>query len=79
MYHKTHGTTIDDAEDVDFVTSMYNLLEYSSNYSETKGSLWIYSKYEAANFNVDIANTDVFKFFKCRNKLFGNTEADGAN
>ena len=26
------GTTIDDAEDLDLVMPMYNLLEYSSNY-----------------------------------------------
>ena len=39
---------------------MYNLIEYSSNYSETTKSLWFYSKKEATNFNNDIANTDDF-------------------
>ena len=34
---KIDGTTINDAEDL--VMSMYNLLEYSSNYSGTTGSL----------------------------------------
>ena len=28
---------------------MYNLLEYSSNYSGTTGILWFYSKNEATN------------------------------
>ena len=28
---------------------MYNLIEYSSNYFETIGSLWFYSKDEATN------------------------------
>ena len=32
------GTTIDDDENLDLVILMYNLLEYSSNYSETIGS-----------------------------------------
>ena len=41
---------------------MYNLTEYSSNYSETTGSLRFYSKDEATNFNPDISNTDDFKF-----------------
>ena len=41
---KIDGTTIDDAEDLDLVTLMYNLLEYSSNYSETTGSLWFFLK-----------------------------------
>ena len=29
------GTTIDDAENLDLLMSMYNLIECSSNYSET--------------------------------------------
>ena len=41
---KVHGTTIDDAEDLHLVMPMYNLTEYSSNYSATTGSLWFYSK-----------------------------------
>ena len=44
--------------------SIFNLIEYSSNYSETTGSLWFYSNGEAINFNVDIANTNNFKCFK---------------
>ena len=31
---KINGATIDDAENLDFVMSVYNLIEYSSNYSE---------------------------------------------
>ena len=58
---------------------MYNLLEYGSNYSETIGSLWFYSKDEATNFNTDIANNNNFKYFEYKNKLLGNTVADGAN
>ena len=30
---KINGTTIDDAEDLDLVMPMFNLIEYSSNYS----------------------------------------------
>ena len=66
---KIDETTIDDAEDLDLVMSMYNLREYSSNYSETAGSLWVYSKDEATNFNADIANDDNFKSFKYKAKL----------
>ena len=32
------GKTINDAQDLDLGTPMYNLIEYSSNYSETTGS-----------------------------------------
>ena len=51
-------TAIDDAENLNLVMPMYNLIVYSSNYSETTGNLWFYSKDEAANFNADIAKTD---------------------
>ena len=53
---KIDGTTIDDTEDLDLVMSMYNLIEYSSNYSATAESSWFHSKDEATNFNVDFAN-----------------------
>ena len=42
---------------------MYNLIEYSSNYSETTGRLRFYSKDEATNFNADTANDSIFKIF----------------
>ena len=58
---------------------MYNLTEYSSNYSEITGGLWLYSKDEAFNFNGNIANTDDFKSFKYKAKLLETTLVDGAN
>ena len=58
---------------------MYNLIEYSSNYSETTGSLWFYSKDEGTDFNSNIANDTNFKSFKYKTKLLGNTETDGDN
>ena len=35
---KIDGTTIDDAEDLNLVMAMYNLVEYNSNYCKTPGS-----------------------------------------
>ena len=35
---KVNNTFIDNAEDLDIAMPMYNLLEYSKNYSETTGS-----------------------------------------
>ena len=48
---KIDGTTIDDTDDLDLVVPVYNLIEYSSDGSETTGSLWFYSKDEATDFN----------------------------
>ena len=75
---KIDGTAADDAEDLDLVMPMYNLLDYSSKYSDTAGSLWFYSKDEAIDFNADIEVND-FKSFKYTAKLLGNVEADGTN
>ena len=58
--------------------SMKNLIEYSSNFSETTESLWFYSKDEETKFNATIANNS-FKSFECKTKLLENTEVDGAN
>ena len=39
---KLNNTLIDNAEDLDIVIPMYNLLEYSKNYRKTTGSFWNY-------------------------------------
>ena len=41
---KINNTQIDNAEYIDIVIPMYNLIEYSDNYSKTSGSLWQYCK-----------------------------------
>ena len=61
---KIDGTTLDDAEDLDLVMSMYNLIEYSSNYSETKANLWLYFEDEGTYFNADIVNNHNFQSIK---------------
>ena len=76
---KLDEKTIDDAEDLDLVKRMYNLMEYSSRYSETTGSLWSYSKDEATSFNADITNDNNFKCFMYKANLLENTEAGEVN
>ena len=72
---KIDGTTIDNTKDLDLVMPLYNLIEYSSNYSDTTDSLWSYCKYEATNFNADVTNDNVFRSFKYKAKLLENTVA----
>ena len=43
---KINNTLIDNAEDLDIVIPMYNLLEYSKNYRKTTESLWNYYRDE---------------------------------
>ena len=75
---KIDGITIDYAEDLDLVIPMYNVIEYSSNYSDTTGRSWYDTKDVATNFDFDIAK-NVFKSFKYKDKLLESTVVDGNN
>ena len=44
-------------------------MDYSSNFSDTTGSVWFYSKDEATNLNNDIVDTNNFKSFKDKAKV----------
>ena len=44
---KINDALIANAEDLDIVTPMYNLIEYSKNYSKTSGSSWNYYRDES--------------------------------
>ena len=54
------GTTIYDAENLDLIMTINNLIEYGSNFSQINESLWFYTKDESTNFDADIANTNDF-------------------
>ena len=55
---------------------MYNLIEYSDNYSDTSGSLWTFKRDEITN-NANETNDDHAPSFKYKSNLIGNTENDG--
>ena len=40
--NEVNNTQLDNAKYIDLVMPMYNLIEYSDNYSETLGTLWNY-------------------------------------
>ena len=68
---------IEDADDLDIVMSIYNLLEYSKNYRKTIGSLYNYYRDELSddaddnNFdNIKVINSNTFKY---KYKITGNT------
>ena len=80
---RINGELIEDADDLDIVMSMYNLLEYRKNYRRTIGSLYNYYRDELSddaddnNFdNINVVNSNTFKY---KNKITGNTyNADAA-
>ena len=49
-----------------------------SNYSETIGSFRFFFKDGTTNFSVDVANTNIFKYFKYKAKLLENKIAQPA-
>ena len=53
--------------------SMYNLIEYSDNYSDTQGSLWDFKRDEINN-NSNVTNDNNAPTFKYKANLIGNTE-----
>ena len=60
---------------------MYNLIEYSDNYSKTSGSLWQYFKdIPAVNDNGNIVHSDganATDSFNFKIKMTGQTDDDG--
>ena len=74
---RINGELNEDADDLDIVMSMYNLLEYSKNYRKTIGSLYSYYRDElsddADDNNFDNIKADNSNTFEYKNKITGNT------
>ena len=70
---KINGVKIDNAEDLDVVMPMYNLLEYSKNYRKTTGSLWNYYRDKPG---VPLSSNS--ESFKYKTSVTGNTYNVGA-
>ena len=62
---------IDNAEYIDVVMPMYNLIQYIDNYSKTSGSLWQYYR-DDPNDNITQSESFKYKF-----KITGKTPAAG--
>ena len=77
---KINNTLIDNAEDLDIVIPLYNLLEYSKNYRKTTGSLWNYYRDDpnsgaVENINYSIKNSESFDYkTSITGKLGNNAE-----
>ena len=65
---KINGVKIANAENLDVVMPMYNLLEYSKSYRKTTGGLWNYYRDEQSN--PLFSNSASFKYKK---SITGNT------
>ena len=79
---KINGELVENAEDLDIVMPMYNLLEYSKNYEKTSGSLFSYYRDEPKEHKIgdgdNAVNTSIrnSKSFDYKVKIVGGL-ADG--
>ena len=69
-------TFIDEADFINIGMPMYNLIEYSDNYSDTSGRFWNFKRDEIIN-NADVTNDNNASSFKYKASLIGNTENKG--
>ena len=69
-------TFVDETNFINITMPMYNLMEYSDNYSDTSGSLWQFKRNEIIN-NADVTNDNNAPSFKYKASIFGNTENNG--
>ena len=78
---KINNTQIDNAEYIDIVMPMYNLIEYSDNYSKTSGSLWQYCKeipvVDDDGHIVIFNGTNATDLFNVKAKITGKNKDDG--
>ena len=66
-----NNTQIEDAKDFEVVILMYDLIEYSNNYSVTTASLWQYHKHEPKSLITYSSS------FKCKSRFLANTNKRG--
>ena len=71
-----NGTFVDEADFINITMPIYNLIEYSDNYSDTSGSLWHFKRDEITN-NADVTNDDNAPSFKHKASLIGDTGNNG--
>ena len=71
-----NGTLVDGANFINITMPMYNLIEYSDNYSDTSGSWWDFKR-EGIDNNADVTNDEKFLPFKYKASLITNTEVNG--
>ena len=56
---KFNNVLINNAVDLDIVMPIYNVIEYSKNYSKTFGTLWKYTRDISAD---PVTNSESFKY-----------------
>ena len=78
---KINGELVENAEDLDIVMPMYNLLEYSKSYEKTSGSLFNYYRDEPKEHTIGAGNNTInisirsSKSFDYKTEITGSLDA----
>ena len=78
---KINGEFVENAEDLDIVMPIYNLLEYSKNYEKTSGSLFNYYRDESSEITIGAGNNAInisirnSKSFDYKTNITGSLDA----
>ena len=78
---KINGELVENAEDLDIVMPMYNLLEYNKNYEKTSGSLFNYYRDELSKITIGAGNNAInisirnSKSFDYKTEITGSLDA----
>ena len=76
---KNCSIEIDGTHEANFINitmPMYNLIEYSDNYSHTSGSLWDFKRDKIYNDDMVVSNDNNAPSFKYKPSNIGNTKAN---
>ena len=76
IVEQINDTFVDYENFVNITMPIYNLIEYSDNYSDTSGGLWDFKRDEIDN-NSNVTNNDNAPSFKYKASLLGNIGNDG--
>ena len=76
---KINGELVENAEDLDIVIPMYNLLEYSKNYEKSSGSLFNYYRDEPSKTTIGAGNNainiSIRNSFDYKTEIIGSLDA----
>ena len=76
IVEQINDTFVDYENFVNITMPIYNLIEYSDNYSDTSGGLWDFKRDEIDN-NSNVTKNDNAPSFKYKASLLGNIGNDG--
>ena len=68
---------VDTAKNLDIVTPMYNLIEYSDNYQDSSATLYQYKRDEPQDYLANNLATDTSSSFKYKVSFLGNPNVVG--